>query len=246
MQTLGRTATLGLVLLLAGCGGEDDQMPGGAGGTMAGTGGVTSGTGGVSNMGGSVSNMGGSVSGTGASSSVTAGCPTPGPTLPWIGPWMYGPNPGPCTYQDANVVMTYVYEGTTLVRAEGDDGRDETYTRDAQGRIISRDDGTFRFDYDYSFPSGHIETVTQNGEVLQVTEYTVSAEGYPIHFSSDSGLTGTYVYEDCRLTRFEAPTAANPFVLDYVYDAAGNLIRREPRGTDDTGWVAFDYSCWDQ
>ena len=231
---------LGLVLLLAGCGGEDDSLPGGAGGTMAGTGGATSDTGGVSNL-------GGSVSGTGASSSVTAGCPTPGPALPWIGPWMSGPNPGPCTYQDAYAVMTYVYEGTTLVRGESDDGRTEIYTRDAQGRIISRDDGTLRVDYDYSFASGFVETVTENGEVYQVSEYTVSAEGYPVLFSSDSGLTGTYVYEDCRLTRFEAPTAAVPFVLDYVYDAAGNLIRRELRGgTNDTDWMAFDYSCWDQ
>lgn len=236
LRALGGLGALALTLALGGCGGDEESNPGGSGGTTLGGSG---GTGGVSVTGG--------VGGTGAVGGTQPdSCPPAGSSLPWTGPWMSGPNPGPCSATGGLAgPITYVYDDAgTLLRGELADGRTEVYTRDEQGRIIAIDDGDNHADYDYSVPGICVETRYQGGTLLQTMTYTLDATGRPT-VTTSSTVTGQYVYEDCRLVRFEGLASSASLVLTYFYDDAGNLVRRDQvmaGGAPTT--MTFDYSCW--
>ncbi len=221
----GYLAWVAVALLLAGCGDEESTS-----GTAASGAGGTAGTGGVDGASGGVA--------TGGTGAQPGTCPPPGPLLPWFGPWMSGPNPGPCSLVQNGVTTTYVYDAAgVLLRGEVSGGSTETYTRDAMGRITGIDRGELRFEFSYPTPETIEERQYQSGSLTTVKQHTLDATGRPTVFVAGASISGEYLYEDCRVVRVAYTTAAGPVELSYVYDAAGNLVER-------TDGMIFDYSCW--
>ena len=216
------------------CGGnETESSP--SGGTVS-TGGGPAGTGGGGGTGGQAGNVTGGVGG-----GDPLGCPTPGPLLPVIGPWLNGPHPGPCASTSDGLVTTYVYdEAGTLLRGELDDGRTESYSYDAAGRITLVDGGTMHVEADYSTP-GTLVVDWSAAAIEGVTTYTLDATGRPTTWTSPGNNDGEYLYEECRLVAADVtgPGGEHTTVV-YHYDDAGDLVARDVNGVI----VTFDYSCW--
>jgi len=233
--------TLELRLLLAslalalpmGCGGATDA------GATGGSGGMPSGGGGAADGG---TTSGGSIgqAGAGSGGDPTAGaggaaeCPlAPVARLfPVIGPFWFGPDPGPCSDTDGS---TYAYEGGLL--ASSTQGGGETYLRDDQDRLIEVVSNSDPATYEY-VDGEVLETRTSHTAV-----YTLSERGYPLVASvvfTDSGDLETYdyVYEDCRLVLRQGPPSRGD--RSYTYDDHGHLETLNDGGSVTT----YDYGCW--
>jgi len=249
MGGLLRTALWGLVVWAGsvGCGGvaEDDADPssGGAstGGTSTGGGDGAGGTGGDVASGGGTggSDTGGSdTGGSGAGGSGgedTLDC-TPAPServFPVIGPFWFGPDPGPCTSEPEAVTFTY----TDGLLTSSTMGGGEVYVRDERARLIEVLSASEPATYEYEG-----DTVTEvRGERRIV--YTLSSTGFPLTadvFSDSNSEPARYVYhyQDCRLLYREAPGALSDRI--YEYDAAGHLVAMNEGASPTT----FDYGCW--
>jgi hypothetical protein len=176
--------------------------------------------------------------------------------MPEIGPYFYGPDPGPCSKifkSDSNYLMKYTYqaeklyssqdmrEGTTAVTSTS------TYGVDAEGRIESIKTGTdttvFEYGADYLLDTTTIQSGTR---VIQV-RYALSSSGYPMSATiTDAGKSKEalrYDYIDCRLvTRVSLDSSGNvQYQLNYTYDAAGHVASRLD---EDKYGDIYDYSCW--
>lgn len=235
-------ATWLFCLGLVGCGGMTEAD--GSGGTTS-SGGATSGgnagdggsdtggsdTGGTST--GGATNAGGTTSAGGTGN--TEDCPAAEiPRLfPVIGPFWFGPDPGPCSAQPNDV--TYEYEGGLLVSSTTGGG--ETYVRDAESRLIEvvsvADAASYAYDGN---------TVTETRSTHSVV-YTLSTTGYPLRAEvltngSTAPTTYTYFYDDCRLSLRDAPGALADRA--YEYDDQGHLMAI----VDGSSSTTFAYDCW--
>jgi hypothetical protein len=239
---------LGLSLLIVGCGGSTADPDGASGGAPPGasgggpSGGALSTGGGSSSGGGSAnggsSSSGGAVVGTGGSDGECPEVPIKN-LLPLIGPFQYGPDPGPCSQTWSGATQTYTYEGQLAQNLKGPTGiEDETYTRADDGRIVA---------FDYAGTSSDIVYESQKFSEVNDTfsvAYVLDEKGYVIRAERDGELDGvaeavwTYVYEDCRLVRREAPEGFEDRI--YSYDDAGHISSFSDGGVVTT----FDYSCW--
>ncbi|MBN1606537.1 MAG: hypothetical protein JW940_07875 [Polyangiaceae bacterium] len=177
--------------------------------------------------------------------------------FPLVGPFFYGPNPGPCTlawirwdvaddtdhyeydadgrltgsWSDLGVEWTYTYTGDLIDIASGlwTDGTvdTETYTFHSDSVVVARD------------------TPVSSSEVT----YLLGASGYPqsvtlVGGGAEDVINMTYEYEDCRLVArrgyHEDGTAAANYDLEYEYDEEGRIVR----ASNVELTMDIDYSCW--
>lgn len=179
----------------------------------------------------------------------------PARLLPLVGPFFYGPSPGPCTYRSTGgepTTTTYGYQdGRVQSEVETSDAQQQpllqlTYARDAEGKLISGTATdmleTFEYGADYL-----LDTTTRNGMQTQQVRYTLNARGYPI--SALFTIVGkedrsiAYRYENCRLQGRTITTTSGTVTeeLSYTYDSMGRVAARlNSAGLGDT----YDYSCW--
>lgn len=212
----------------AGGSGGSDEASGGSGGTAAQTGGNDAGG---TDSGGSGS--GGALASGGTSG--TEGCPTApvARLFPVIGPFWFGPDPGPCSSGPEG--STYTYGDELLMSSTTGGG--ETYLRDDQDRLIEVVSATDPATYEYT--GG---TVTENRST-HAAVYTLSSNGYPLRadvltVGSSEPVTYTYEYDECRLSLRDAPGDAAD--RSYGYDEAGHLTAI----TDGASVTTFVYDCW--
>jgi hypothetical protein len=177
--------------------------------------------------------------------------------MPQIGPFFYGPDPGPCSQtikSNSTYSTTFTYQAGKLRSSqqtqEGMTGVESTstYAVDAEGRIESIKTGTdttvFEYGSDYLLDTTTIESGTR---VIQV-RYALSSSGYPTSAIIMSGTGKSnellrYDYVDCRLvTRVSLDSSGNVLgQLNYTYDAAGHVASR--LDSENYG-DSYDYTCW--
>ena len=241
---------IGLGLIGAAC--SSDPGP------LAATGG--SGNGGVSATGG-ISN--GGVVGTGGTTAQNSAggmsnCPTwpREKLLPIIGPFFYGPNPGPCTRTFQGVTYTFAYDSAGLVSSQSTGSSTTIAVTRTQGldttEVVNGSQGSTTTTYTYSANSIMGISTSSSGSQTQYF-YTLNDQGYVTSYS----LVGTppltmmpvryeYVYSNCRLIQRVAYLSNNSVdpnsTTQYAYDSQGRLTARtSPDATTDE---QFDYSCW--
>jgi YD repeat-containing protein len=211
---------------------------------------------------GGSTNVSGTSTGVGGSSQIpkfdpvmTADCPIwpIEKTVPWVGMFFFGPDPGPCSE---------TWSGETS---------HSVFTYDAQGRVTNLT--TESAEYEYLYDGAKLMTVTSNGVKYGQYAYTSSTvtyvtgttesngytavwelddRGYPRRVTVDLHSTATlapdetylYQYEDCRLVRRIAePSTATRTDNNwtYTYDAYGHIVHVD---ITDGRFYDEDYSCW--
>ncbi|WP_437282244.1 hypothetical protein WME90_17235 [Sorangium sp. So ce375] len=253
VRTCGYVATMCL-LTLAACG--DDEAEGGP---------STSGSGGAGASGSAASTGSGGAGGSGdggaGGDGVTA-CPELAGRVPMpeLGPWMYGPHPGPCaqtdTSTDTGEVTSFVYEydGQHLV-----------------GAVETRPSATFThtFEYEGDRMVRMTQVGTGNPRVLDITyddgarsitygnddyfvRYDLDDQGRPAHVTYDlftderPTITTEIVYDGCRLLRREQGVnpldgTPSPSLPAFTYTFDGDLLVERD---GETLRSVYDYSCW--
>lgn len=177
----------------------------------------------------------------------TANCPLwpISKLMPLVGPFFYGPDPGPCTSAKGSVTFSYA---AGRVRSSTDTTQYQTQSFTWQGdRLTSASGGSSADTYTYGPRSVVIASSDSSGRQVLTQTYQLSATGYPLTVSIGNGA-GTqtwikYEYINCLLDR-RPETDANwneigtpqEKVLTYSYDAKGHV---RTRGTEQ-----YDYSCW--
>jgi YD repeat-containing protein len=249
VRSLKKLSVIVGVLAVSACSSENESSStvGGAGGSDEGASGATG--------------SGGDAGGGGASpfGPPDADCPAlETPRLaPQVGPWLEGPDPGPCTSTDTEGTTTYEYDADgQLVSWEHTTRGSYTTTYDDQGRMTT-----------WSGPDTYVSLTYRDDAVIETTApsvneiptqlvtYEFDSTGRPIVASIDRNLDDlpgwivTYLYDGCLLARREVapgPSAADrgsePLTLTYTFDDAGRLTTRAAE--DGGNAVEFDYSCW--
>jgi YD repeat-containing protein len=177
--------------------------------------------------------------------------------MPLVGPFFYGPNPGPCSYRSLGVspsyTVTYTYQADQVQsEQETVDGqqtprRESSYVSDPAGEIVS---ATSTGDQSETFEYGAdslTDTLFVSGAQQSQVRYTLSARGYPISaaviVANKVGATVSYRYDHCRLQTRTTMDLNNTVTgqYDYSYDSAGRLVTRV---AGDGSGETYDYSCW--
>ncbi len=272
IQVLVLVLALVLGISLSACSSDDttDAASDGIGGKGTGSSGTANASlGGRSNLAGS-----GNQSGTGGTSSqnvagsanVNAGCAAwpKQKVFPTVGPFFYGPNPGPCkmtvlptSATVAEQIFTFNYDTTKQLASQtsGDGAAVVTYQFE-QGLLVSETsttngDATVTT-YTYSGNTVTYSSTTSGG-VISGYRYTLDAQGYPIATTAlNPPATVTestptyyaYEYENCRIVRRVGYNAVNAVVANYLtqytYDSLGRVSHRTSATRDEL----YDYSCW--
>jgi hypothetical protein len=241
------------LLTLAACG--DDEAEGGP---------STSGSGGAGASGSAASTGSGGAGGSGeggAGGGVT-GCPELAgrAPMPELGPWMYGPHPGPCTQTDTSTdtgdVTSFVYEydGQRLVGAV-ETHASETFTHtfeyegDRMVRMTRIGTGNPRV-LDITYDDGARSITYGNDEYF--VRYDLDDQGRPAHVTYDRftderpTITTEIVYDGCRLLRREQGVnpldgTPSPSLPAFTYTFDGDLLVERD---GETLRSVYDYSCW--
>lgn len=176
----------------------------------------------------------------------SANCP-PWPLsklFPLVGPFFYGPDPGPCTSNNGS--LTYSYAAARVQSVTDSMGKQsETYTWQAD-RLSGSSNASSEDSYSYGPGSVVIVSGTGGGSGATQT-YRLNAAGYPLDVSIENGAAVQrwlkYNYVDCLLDRrIETDASGNELkslqggVLTYTYDAKGHVGSR--------GAEQYDYGCW--
>lgn len=254
-RTCGTLATMCLLTLVA-CGhdeGSDETSTSGSGGAGASGSAASTGSGGAGG------------SGEGGGGGGATGCPelVGRVPMPELGPWMYGPHPGPCAQTDTEmgeeISFVYEYDGQRLV------GAVETLYSETQGNETR----THTFDYEGERMVRMTRTGAADTRVLEIDynddtrAITYGNADYFVRYDRDDEgrftqltfdhftdaqptMTTEIVYEGCRLLRREqgvnpgdgTPSASLP-AFTYVFD--GDLLVER---TGETLHTVYDYSCW--
>ena len=168
----------------------------------------------------------------------TAGCDNADPArlLPTFGPFLFGPDPGPCG--DSNGIV-YEYSGTVATGSTG--ALESTYTRDEAGRIVAIDQAGETITYVYE--NGSIEWLDPFSD--EQIAMGLDERGYPQ--TLQIGVAGairaffTYQYEECHVvTRTSLGDSPGYVSSSFNYDEEGRVTSR----TDADVSVHFDYDCW--
>lgn len=230
-------------LILQACGGTSDEADGSGGAASGGgsTGGQTD-SGGAAASGGSEASGGSAESSGGTSTGGTASCPAVplSRVLPIVGPFFMGPDPGPCSQASDDPLYegTYTYDGDLAASSTVWDG--ETYTRDAEDRMLTYEAGGAPVST-YTYEASAF--VEDSGGLL--TRYELDSQGYVVRAirtpEGQEPLVWQYQYEDCRLVR-RTPPPDDPTYSErvYTYDEEGHIASF----TETERTVSFDYSCW--
>jgi YD repeat-containing protein len=171
--------------------------------------------------------------------------------LPTIGPWFYGPDPGPCT-ETGTKVGTYAYDDAGRVLTVSFASSVQTYSyadgalSSISGAMPAAADGPTTYAW-----TATAVTETLPGTKETIREYLLDAAGYPTELWVSDPALGTrrlwasYQYVDCRLMHRDVMlpdgSSDSSFTADYDYDALGHLITRT--STDGTR-IVYDCSCW--
>jgi len=266
MKRHGGIRWTSILLLAMGC--VDGSLRSGADGSVDLSGGAFIDA--ASEMGGAVPGVCGTSLPTVGATEVTtviaalAACPAwpNGKLFPEIGPFFYGPDPGPCTYKrvslaaDNNTFLTlsYGYSTEGLLTEYVNAWPAERYFpvwRDGRLVQITGMDDTLKTTTiaAYEWKDGAaIETLKAT-----VNRYALAPNGYPLSVVTTS-LTdpsycqvGLFDYEACRLIAMRLMVAGNPasakeWAVAYAYDDRDHLISRTDvgRAIADT----YDYGCW--
>ncbi len=236
---------LAFLLLSAGCS---------AGSSSASS--ATGGAGGINPAG-----QGGSTASGGADAGAEAGsCPTwPIARLfPWVGPFFFGPDPGPCTHtqQGGGVtnLFTLTYDAAGKLVSEVSANSSHAFTYSSDGRLASEADTgnagqtNFTFLYPDAVHAGYTQ-VNSRGE--STVMYMLDAQGYPQSGTATGQVVNdgaptrwVYQYTNCRITeRIAYDLDGGPYsnyTATFSYDSAGHLLEIKSGTWDDV----FDYACW--
>ena len=177
--------------------------------------------------------------------------------VPEVGPWLDGPDPGPCTATGSAGTTTYEYDADGhLVSWEHSTAGSTTTTYDDQGRMATVTGPDSTVSLSYREDSVVVTTAPSVNETpAEIVIYELDATGRPVVGRLDRNLDDlpgwilNYGYDGCQLVRRgvePGPSAldrgSEPPTLTYTYDDAGRLTER---AADDGGSaVQFDYSCW--
>jgi YD repeat-containing protein len=250
IRSLKKLAVIVGALGLSACSSENESsaISGGAGGSDEGTSGA-SGSGGDA---GGVANPYGPPD---------ADCPVlETPRLaPQVGPWLEGPDPGPCTSTDTEGTTTYEYDADgLLVSWEHSTRGSYTTTYDDQGRMATVSGPDTYISLTYRDDSVIATTAPSVNEIpTELRTYEFDATGRPSVESIDRNLDDLpgwilyYRYDGCQLARRDVepgPSAADrgsePLTLIYMFDDAGRLTALADE--DGGNAMQFDYSCWSE
>ena len=164
--------------------------------------------------------------------------------FPIIGPFFYGPDPGPCQANDGTYTFSYA-DGH--VQSGTDTAHDLTETFTWQTDRLVRSSVSDRGDSSYTYSPGSVVIVTTQAGMTPTTEtYRLNSAGYPLDVSLDTGAGAQrsirYHYVGCVLDRrFETDAAGHELSspqnqeVRYRYDAQGHVLRGRER---------YDYGCW--
>jgi hypothetical protein len=249
MTLLGLSVALLISLGCSDSGGVGPTSDGGAA-SSAGVGGTSASTTTPDNAGsaGAPTAAGSAGSSLGADTSSCAAWPR-ARLIPIIGPFFYGPDPGPCSTVDDDGRSTYTYQDGVLVSElyKADDGTigNEvviTYGTDAQGRVTATS-GVGSGDV-YEFGTGTLlDTLTYQGTLLLQARYSLSSSGYPLSAivakPGQPSETLTYAYKSCRLVQRTTSEVAT-----YTYDSAGHVVARSILMDGQAYTQTYDYGCW--
>ncbi len=189
--------------------------------------------------------------------------------FPWVGPFFYGPDIGPCSYTEADQgasafspVYTYTDGVVTLAATptSGNNGiHNIQYTSDSGLISAARDfeaGPTYDIKYYYaSDTAGYTSTIEGSSNVSKY-DYALDPQGYPksVDYSlSVSGQDATpdnigvhfvFQYDNCRIVQRTAylsdGTEYPQGTSSFTYDDVGHLVDISAPNYD----YSFDYSCW--
>lgn len=157
--------------------------------------------------------------------------------LPRIGPWLFGPDPGPCS----------------LSWEIGADQGQDTFSYDSNGRLTGSTSGAFNYDQQgrllsYGSPEypatvtydqrGLISVVESEGQF--VVTFVFNDQGL-LEALEQEHLRRVYAWEGCRiLSRTDNYTDGETVISEYSYDNEGRLLLvAAPNDVE-----SYDYSCW--
>lgn len=251
-RTCGYLATMCLLALVA-CGGDeasDETSTSGSGGAGAAGSAASTGSGGAGG------------SGDGGGGAGATGCPELAGRVPMpeLGPWMYGPHPGPCAQTDTEMdtgletSIVYEYDGQHVIGAVETQGSDtHTHTFDYEGgrmirmtRTGAADTRVLEIDYD-----DDARAITFGNDDYFV-RYDHDDQGRPAQLTFDRfaddlpTITTEIVYDGCRLLRREQGVspldgAPSPSLPSFTYVFDGDLLVER---VGETSHTVYDYSCW--
>lgn len=222
---------------------------------VSGTGGTTSG-GDTSSVAGGASP---STSGAGIdprwNDSVTEGCPVwpKAKLLPKVGPFFYGPDPGPCRMGTPGNFLdnaTYTYDANGHLQTFGNFGRPVRYEYQGDLMVSFTIGGNDAIDGKVSYEAGSV-LIRRD---VQDARFELDPRGYPRRATYDDNHDGTpdwgriYQYEDCQLKKVvldsslpAPPASVSVSNSTYEYDTEGHVsVIRSDSGSAE----AFDYACW--
>ena len=232
-----------------------------------------------SSMGGNSNASGGGTAGGASNQGGTSGANSGGNTqcavwpqaklLPWIGPFFYGPDKGPCSYTEIDripgtatttdtLTFSYAASGEVQSAASADSSISISFTYN-QGLIAGDSEnnaGSVTSDvFTYTADTLQDQMVSATGAQSSYT-YLFDAQGYPQSTAYTEILNGQtvipagvavqyeYSYTNCRIQKRTAYTADGTEVTGYTalytYDNLGHLT--DVNATDYE--YTFDYSCW--
>jgi hypothetical protein len=186
---------------------------------------------------------------------VTAGCALwpKGKLMPKVGPFFYGPDPGPCRMGTPGNFLesaTYTYDANGHLQTFGNFGRQVRYEFQEDQMVSFTIGGTDAVDGKVSYEAGSV-LIRRD---LQDARFELDPRGYPRRATYDDNHDGTpdwgriYQYENCQLKRvvFDSDLPAPPAEFSvsnstYEYDSEGHVsVIRSDTGSSE----AFDYACW--
>ena len=230
---------------------SSQQGPGGLAAASGGIGGASGVAGNPAERAGAAnSGTGGAPGAGGGRSGSTVGNPS-GNCPPWsvsklfpiIGPFFYGPDPGPCRTSDGRTTFSYA---AGRVQSDTDSMLKLTETFTWQADQLSSSTGTGA-DANYTYSPGTVVIVTtQANSPPGMQSYHLDSAGYPLSASIGTGSSQRwlkYDYVGCRLDRrYETDASGNELnvaqdsAINFTYDAIGHVLARNGE--------QYDYGCW--
>jgi hypothetical protein len=187
-----------------------------------------------------------------------------------VGPFFYGPDPGPCSYTETDqpssnspkiytVVYTYA-DGLATLAATGNNDHHFEYTY-VDG-LLDREDKHFELgllsSVTYRYGAGTAGyTRFSPANKNHSYDYVLDDKGYPqtlTYSEKDNGQDATpagtgvrfvYEYADCRIQKLTGYTSGGAVdsasTSTFSYDDAGHLLEVNSANYDFT----YDYACWE-